>query len=278
MIQKNKMFVVLIIMFSIVNFAQENDLNFLNGMKYATYYGPKVYQSYAAVAIHNIGLTLLPEDKNEWPKEAKSNPCLIGTWTATGRGGMGFTAKATLQISNCHKVVLYDKTNTASKFAVYSYEANEEIAYARAFDNFKEFKYLYDVSLTPTIKYPEVENINKNETDLKAYFDSTKLESIEGIFKSYKSDWNYKLGIIKDGDKIKGIIIESDLIQWKKGDVKAIFESTAVENVFSVKWFDADKNSMETFANFEGGLINIEFKNANGENEDLKLLKLYPKN
>lgn len=274
----NKIFVILIFMFSIVNFAQENDLNFLNGMKYATYYGPEVYQSYAAVAIHNLGLNMLPNDKNEWPKEAKSNPCLIGVWTATGRGGMGFTAKVSLQISNCFKVVLYDKTNTASKFAVASLQVNEQIAYARAFDNFKDFKYVYDESLTPTIEYPEVENINKNETELKAYFDSTKLESIEGIFKSYKSDWNFKLGIIKDGDKIKGIIIESDLIQWKKGDVKAIFESTAVENVFSVKWFDAEKKSMETFANFEGGLINIEFKNANGENEDLKLLKLYPKN
>jgi hypothetical protein len=39
-----------------------------------------------------------------------------------------------------------------------------------------------------------------------------------------------------------------------------------------------DKTSIETFANLEGGLINIEFKNPNGENEDIKLLKLYPKN
>ena len=44
------------------------------------------------------------------------------------------------------------------------------------------------------------------------------------------------------------------------------------------KYFMGDKTSIETFANLEGGLINIEMKNPNGENNDLKLLKLYPKN
>jgi hypothetical protein len=58
----------------------------------------------------------------------------------------------------------------------------------------------------------------------------------------------------------KAIIIESELPQWEKGDVKAIFETTAAEGVFSTKYFMAGKTSIETFSNLEGGLINIEIK------------------
>lgn len=145
----------------------------------------------------------------------------------------------------------------------------------------KKGVYSFNKNLTPTIEYPIVENININETQLKVYFDSTKLDPIEGIYKTYKSDSHYKLGIVKVGDKFKAIIIESDYVQWKKGDVKAVFESTAAEGVFSTKWYRGDKTSketFETFANLEGGLINVEFENPNRENDDIKLLKLYPKN
>jgi hypothetical protein len=140
--------------------------------------------------------------------------------------------------------------------------------------------YTYDEKLTPFFEYPKVENINKTENELKAYFDSTKTDDIEGIYKTYQSNPNYKLGIFKDGDLYKAIIIESELLHWKKGDVKVIFESTAAEGVFSTKYFMGNKTSKETFSNLEGGLISIEYKNEN-ENENtninIKLLRLYPK-
>jgi hypothetical protein len=138
--------------------------------------------------------------------------------------------------------------------------------------------YTYNEKLTPKIIYPEVENLNKNENDLKDYFDSSKLDPIEGIYKSYKSDVHYKVGIIKVGDFYKAIIIESDFPQWKKGDVKIIFESTAADGIFSTKYFNSDKTSTETFANLEGGLINVELISPSGDNQDIKFLKLYPKN
>ncbi len=137
--------------------------------------------------------------------------------------------------------------------------------------------YAYDEKLTSLGEFPTVENISKNENELKAYFDSTKIDDIEGIYKTYQSDSNYKLGIFKDGDLYKAIIIESDYLQWKKGDVKAIFESTAAEGVFSTKFFMGDKTSIETFANLEGGLVSIELKGENIKKDDMKLLRLYPK-
>lgn len=272
-----RLLIVATILSSQTNFAQNNNLNFLNGMKYASYSGPEDYEYIAISTVSKMGLTMLSHNNNEWPKEAQMNSCLIGYWNLIIDGAFGSGAKATLQISNCYNVAVYNKTNTASGFGA-SFDKNMNIAAQRAFDNFKSFTHSYDNSLTKTITYPEVENINMDENKLKSYFDTAKLDPIEGIYKTYKSETNYKVGIIKVGDKYKAVIIESDFPQWKKGDVKADLESTAVEDVYSIKYFLGDKTSLETFANLVGGLMTVELKNSTGENDNLKFLKLYPKN
>jgi hypothetical protein len=272
-----RILIVIILLSSNINFAQKNNLNFLNGMKYAFYSGPSELEYIANNAINGLGLVALPKDINQWPEEAKTSPCLNSQWRTIINSAFGSGAKCNLQILDCLNVVLYDETNTASGFGA-SFEKNVNVASNRAFDNFKHFKYSYNKSITKTIAYPEVENISMDENELKSYFDSTKLDPIEGIYKTYKSDSNYKLGIIKVADKFKAIIIESNLPQWRKGDIKIVFESTAAEGVFSIKYYMADKTSIETFANSIGGLITVELKNQTGENDDIKLLKLYPKN
>lgn len=272
-----RILIAILLLSSNINFAQKNNLTFLNGMKYAFYSGSDELEYIANNAINKLGLIALPKDSNQWPEEAKTNPCLNSQWRTIIKSAFGSGAKCNLQILDCLNVVLYDETNTASGFGA-SFEKNVNVASNRAFDNFKNFKYSYDKSITSTIKYPEVENINMDENNLKSYFDATKLDPIEGVYKTYQSDSNYKLGIIKVADKFKAIVIESNLPQWHKGDVKIVFESTAAEGVFSVKYYMGDKTSIETFANLVGGLINVEIKNQTGENNDLKLLKLYPKN
>jgi hypothetical protein len=274
---KYRMFLLIVILSSNTNFAQKTELNFLGGMKYASYNGPDASGYAASSAINKLGLTTLSNNDSEWPKEAQLNECLVGYWNLIIKSGFGSGAKANLQISNCLGEVVYDNTNTASGYAA-SFDRNVNTASERAFENFKNVTYTYDKSLTKIIAFPEVENINMTENEIKTYLDSSKLDPIEGIFKSYKSDVNYKVGIIKVGDNYKAIIIDSDYPQWKKGDVKAVFESTAAEGVFAVNYFMGDKTSLETFANVEGGLINIEMKDAQGEGSDMNLLKLYPKN
>jgi len=271
-----KILIVVTLLVSNINFAQNNNLNFINGFKYAFYSGPTELEYIANNAINKLGLIALPKDSDQWPEEAKNNPCLNSQWRTIINSAFGSGAKCNLQILDCLNVVLYDETNTASGFGA-SFDKNVNVASNRAFDNFKHFKYSYDKSITKTIAYPEVENISMDENELKSYFDSKKSDPIEGIYKTYKSDSNYKLGIIKVADKLKAIVIESDLPQWKKGDVKMIFESTALDDVFSVKYYMGDKTSIETFANLVGGLITVELKNQTGGNDNIKLLKLYPK-
>jgi hypothetical protein len=207
--------------------------------------------------------------KSLQPNDLKFNKCLGLFVSISHKASPPYDVL--LKFYNCKQELIEAVNGKAS--------ANFDNALKRIFNQLDENPYYsFDESLTPKITYPEVENINKEENELKAYYESTKLEPIEGIYKTYKSDSNYKIGIFKVGELYKAIIIESDYPHWKKGDVKAIFESTVAEGVYSIKYYLVDKTSIETFANLEGGLINIELKNNNGENEDVRLLKLFPKN
>jgi hypothetical protein len=155
--------------------------------------------------------------------------------------------------------------------------------YQDAFNGFftelnKQKNYSYDEKLTPIIETPvKVEKVNKSEAELKIYLDSNKIEPIEGIYKSYKSEEFYKIGIIKVDDIYKAILLESNKSNWVNGEIKAEFESTAVEGVFSIKFYNENKILIETFANLEGGLLTVELKNPEGEDINMKFLKLYPK-
>jgi hypothetical protein len=274
----HKTLIVLMLILSNINFAQE-----FNGYKYIVVsnldYGVKgkdtygVQQSVVNYFTARRFQVIFGGDgtwsESLYPKDFNFNRCL-GLFVGIAHKASP-PYEVTLNFLNCKNESIKQLTGKAS--------ANFDNALKRIFTQLDENPtYTFDESRTPKISYPEVENIDKDENELKVYFDSTKLDPIEGIYKTYKSDSNYKLGIIKVEDKYKAIILESDFLQWKKGDVKAIFESTAAEGVFSAKWYMGDKTSLETFANLEGGLINIEIKGPKGENEDIKLLKLYPKN
>jgi hypothetical protein len=271
---QKKILILLFLLSSSYNFAQE-----FNGFKYVVIgnldYGASGkdinnISSSLASFFRNKGYNVFVVDRfdnlNGTVPELKYNNCL-GLFVSPNHKGF----EITIDFLNCKNESIKQLKGKAS--------GNFENALKRIFNQLDENPYYsFDESLTPKITYPVVENINTDENELKAYFDSTKLEPIEGIYKTYKSDSNYKLGIFKVGELYKAIIIESDYPQWKKGDVKAIFESSAAEGVFSTKYYMGNKTSIETFANLEGGLINIELKNNKGENEDVRLLKLYPKN
>mgnify|MGYP000055644124 CR=1 FL=1 len=121
--------------------------------------------------------------------------------------------------------------------------------------------------------------LNEDEASLKAYFDKEKLNAIEGVYKNFNGSY-YRLGIKKMGDVYCAIILDSyDKTKWKPGTVKAIFESTAVEGVFAMRWLMGDRSTKETVAQLENDAI-LKFKMATGEFGEVvqtQFIKLYPK-
>lgn len=272
---------LIIVLFFLTQIILGQDLTKLNGFKYGLitdiiYEGSPSNdlesKEQISGALREFGITPLYEN-DIFPDDLKQNPCLgVLVNNMFYRGGNGSTPAyfSKLNFVDCRgKIALIIELRHQGKY---------KGALSKTLSKLKSKAYFFNPQLTPKKEFAEVENINRDETNLKAYFDTTKIDPIEGIYKSYKSNPTYKVGIIRIGDLYKAIIIESELPQWKKGDVKAIFESTAAEGAFSTRYFLADKTAIETFANMEGGLISIEIKNSNGESNDLKLLKLYPKN
>jgi hypothetical protein len=275
----HKILIVLMLIFSNCNFAQE-----FNGYKYVVVsnidYGAGGKDTYGVqLSVINYfkdrGFQVITGGDEEWsnslyPKDLKFNLC-IGLFVGISHKAFP-PYEVTLSFYNCKKETIKNLTGKAS--------ANFDNALKRIFTKLDENPtYTFDESLTPYIIYPEVENINKDENELKAYFDSTEIDPIEGIYKTYKSELNLKLAIIKDGDEYKAITLEPEASHWKVGDVKIKLESTAAEGVFSAKWYMNDKSIQETFANLEGGLITVELNNSNKieEKTTINLLKIYPK-
>ena len=141
----------------------------------------------------------------------------------------------------------------------------------------ERMSYHFDSEKSPQKKYPEVEKTNWTEQSIMHYLDTcTDLSIIEGIYKNLPSDNSryYKIGIVRDGDLYKAIVLETEQYPWEPGEVKAVFE-TANLSLFSTKFYLGNKSKVETFATCESkGVLKIDLTKIGGDN--LSFLKLYP--
>jgi hypothetical protein len=75
-------------------------------------------------------------------------------------------------------------------------------------------------------------------------------------------------------------MLESELPQWKPGEIKAYFEESAAAGVYSVNWYMGDKKPQQTIATLEkNAIITINLTNiSNNQSVTVTLLKLFPAN
>lgn len=290
-IMRERLLTIIAFLFLSITVFGQKGIETINGFKYA-YVNTIVYENnnidiygitdYLKNELSKKGLIILDNNRNNWPKEAMDNNCLIGIWIPeSSHHGIADGMDAGYKIKNCENKIVYESVSSARNFHMgLDYELNVKIAIKKAFKPIEKFNYKYDELLSPKIQYPIVEKTTETEESLKKYFDNNKLNSIEGIYKSYQNDRTgfYKFGIIKSGEMFKVIIIESDLPQWISGEVKAYCEPTSMKGFYSVKWFMANKTSTETFASMENeAILSIEFTNQeNNQKKQDKFIKMYP--
>jgi S1-C subfamily serine protease len=218
-------------------------------------------------------------DPSQQFADVVSNPCLVLYCVVTHEAPTAYTnAKLTLSFRNCYNQTIYETWGKGGMAS--TYQRYFEKAASKALSDFNNMRYSFDSSLTPKIKYPEVEQTNLTENDLRNYFDSNKLAEIEGIYKSYQSEslGFYEIGIKRYGNEYKAIIIDSDYDHWKKGEVKAVFEPSSMKGFYSTMWYMGNKTPFETFAMMENpALLSVEFKNQEtGEKRNDRFIKMYP--
>ena len=129
-----------------------------------------------------------------------------------------------------------------------------------------------------TIDYNEDFYIDLTSEDaIRSHFDENGTEGIEGIWE-YSSDEgpygsDYKLAIIKRDYKYIGTIISSNNRKFRPGDVKASFETAAVDEILTVQWIMGNKSTIKKVVGKNTDDILIEF-NLGGPSA---LYKAYPK-
>ena len=103
--------------------------------------------------------------------------------------------------------------------------------------------------------FPEVEKTTETEESLNNYFTIHKLDSIEGIYETAFEEpmmSYYKIGIKKYGAEYKAIIIESDYLSWKPGEVKAYLKRDPSSSVkYTAKWYYRDKFTLNTYCEYD---------------------------
>lgn len=155
-----------------------------------------------------------------------------------------------------------------------------------ALGDFKGYLHKFDQELTLEANalrnMPLVESVEVNEDSLKKNWAMYAHESLEGIYKSVKSDDMpyYKISVQKMNGKLVGAVLETDSKAWKSGEVKAYFEPTASDNLYSVKWLMGNKTSQETFAVMKNeALFSVDLKDMEtGKNTPSLFIKTFPTN
>lgn len=272
---------IMLLLFIVVTAYGQN----LNGYKYV--YVPTLTYQNGGIDIWNIssnlrsyftkkGFIVLTESSIP-PKELGENPCLILECQIDHTNVVTGTNRVTLTLKNCRDEIVIYNTGEAITMSV---QEDFNKATKRAFSAIEGIAYRFDPSKTPVIELPAVEKLDETEQSMREYLESNKLDLIEGIYKSYQQEGMpyYKFGIIKNGGKYKAVIIESELVYWKPGEVKAVFEHSSMKGFYSVKWYMGRKTPYETFAEMDNeALLSIELSNAQtGEKTQDKFVKLYP--
>lgn len=254
--------------------AQEsNNLQVLNGYEFVKIVptgNPYHLEDMATSAFAQMGFKLIDQQtdlSSTQPfAQAKTMQVIV---SSKGR------AVVSLIIKNCNDSIIYRKSYHSMNWND-NYPDNFQRALNGILSNMKSFTLKYDPSLTPKINLPTVEKIDITENKAKQYFNTNQIDLIEGIYKSMNDSY-YRLAIKKYNNSYAAIILESDENSvWKPGEIKAYIEPSSAPNVYSIKWYTANKLPYETFGILEkNAILSVEFNNSE-TNSTFKFMKLFP--
>ena len=207
-----------------------------------------------------------------FPEDLKQNPDLA--LYVSSEEPCGSTCSATFNLLTNDGASFYKYTTPRS--AVFFSPKN---ALKYAMREILNYKYNYKPKTT-SIK-PKTASIQKNDTELnfsseksiRDYFDENGAELFEGIWE-YASNDNagYKIAIVKDDYKFIGYILEGPG-HWIPGDIKAVFETSASDEIVTIKWTMGDKSTKQKTVGTVQNNSLIKFSLL----DDVVLYKVYPK-
>lgn len=209
------------------------------------------------------------------PEEVFENPCLMLHVLVDHTSNLAGDVELKIYMFDCNNEIVY--TGTGSSAIGSNLAGTFQRATRKALANFKAMQYSFVPAQTPVL--PEVELITETEESLKNYLSTSKLNPIEGIYKSIDSEYHsyYMFAIIRYDDVFKAVVMDSKN-HWQIGEVKAIFEETSQQGLYSSIWYLSNKSPHESFATLENeAVLSIELPTVLfGETGNQKYIKIFP--
>lgn len=278
-----RLFFLILLFFSINSYCQNADV--INAFKYA--WVPvddnKIVEPWKTLRdlIRYKNIKLL-KTENGHPVEifdGAMNPCLTAGWNVKfvnvgERRGMKLYDLFIVVIDCRTEVVFQTKSVRVKKDT----EEGFRSATIKAFEQLARFKHAFNESLNNTLYLPEVEKTNETENSIRTYLDNSKIDEIEGIYKSTDGPNQYRIGIRRKGNQYVGVILDTNVSYWKPGEIKAYLESTSIASVYSIKFYNVIKRRTECFAEFDQLILSIRIKDLGSDDNKLiaQFIKIYP--
>ena len=254
--------------------SEKGNLNLFNGYKYFyvtdiqyTNGGTDIY-ALSAMTRNLLNVNGFPviTDKSGYA----GDPCSV-LYFSVSHSSQSTRPKVYLEAKNCNNKTIYKASSQA-------YEMSKSLD--MIFTKISKLEYFYnenlglksDVDITKySGDYFNVEDINS----VRNHFQSNSKSLFEGIWNvtsNSELQKNYKVFVIREGFNYNAYILDSDT-WWKPGELKAVFEPTASDEIFTAKWTMANKVSkFQTVAVMDGGILKFSFNNV-----ETILYKVFPK-
>jgi len=156
---------------------------------------------------------------------------------------------------------------------------NTKRAINKAVKNIRKERKRFDPSKVVDIfsKIDNLETIEMTEETLRAYLDDNEgmLRPLEGIWTTSEGD--YRVGMMWQGtrQRLVAFILETKRALWRPGHVKAIFEPTAYDEVFTATYFMGGHSEIGATAKLSGGILSVPLE-VGGTEEVVNFVKNYP--
>ena len=267
-----KKLIFLLLFIPLLSFGQRlnQELSFLNSYKYVVIeeYRNKSSKKGLEKKLKKAGYNVINNTTS--PKDFEENPNLglyVKIDDNMSRGAIG----TTIYFYNYNGNKLWQ---SKKGYSIWSYGD----ALNKAIQPLLLYNYKYDEKLFDRVTEVELPGYSfdiKSELSIRNFFDENGVELIEGIWEYAGNDNEYKIVVTKDNFKFKGTIIETSAPAFRPGDIKAVFETAASDEVVTIKWTMGDGYTIEKTVGTVKNNALIEFRIP--QSGDAILYKVYPK-
>lgn len=187
--------------------------------------------------LQSIGIIVL--ENNEADLETLRDNCEIGHCYIAQNSNLdpNIYDEIVIYFSDCNYQTVYQcgakVTSLVAKKATASIPLGISVmqqATREALNEFQQFNYNYD-TLNPIAK-TEFTLCKLDKKEIKEYLkdESNELDLIEGIYESLDVDFYYlKIAVVKNADRFDLIVVESDNITWKSGQIRGQVKPVEVD-------------------------------------------------